>query len=115
MTIAEKEFIDHRLSEQEKTLRRLEDIATENSKVLHNGLKERMAKVEIEVEKLSDAVVKAIQDALTPPPWWQKFLLKTGGTFLIVFTFVGAMLLLAKALPVEVLATIIQTAAEIIK
>ena len=81
----------------ESQLTRMEKELIRHGKILDNGLKDRMERIE-----------KVVETALTPQPPWQKFLFKTGGTFIIIALFTGSLYLLLRIMPADTLIQLVQ-------
>lgn len=86
-----------RFERNEQQLDRIEKKVGENTAILKNGLKDRMFSLE-----------KIVEDALKPQPWWQKFLLKTGGTAVIISLFVGGIYLILRVMPANTLIQLLE-------
>lgn len=100
-----------RFQSQNEQLKRIEEIAVDNAKILNNGLKDRMKAVEAVVKEL-DA---KIDRYLRPQPWWQKLLLKWGGTVVILLSFILLSALALKLLPMEYVNRIITIGEQVVQ
>jgi len=92
----------------QKELEKLSIVAEDNARILKNGLRDRVSKIETSIHELTKVVVEAMKPAAAVSPW-KKFAFKWLGTFIILTMFLGLMWVTFQILPASAASSILDT------